>query len=473
MSSPVIVWFRQDLRLSDNPALHAAAATGAPVFPVFILDDDAAGDWKPGSASRWWLRKSLASLDASLGGTLRLLYGEAGRIIPQLTGDTGATAVYWNRCVEPWRVERDADIKSTLLSRDIEVHTFNGSHMYDPAEIRKQDGPPYRVFTPFYRKGCLENGPEPRAPLPVPPDLQLDRNVDKGHRQSDSDLTAYSWFDGGTREWDPGETGARRTLERFIEHGLADYAEGRDRPDRESVSYLSPHLHFGELSPQQARAAVLEQRGQVPEECIDKFLSELGWRDFSAHLLLQAPDMPERNLQKKFDRFPWLDDEDLCMAWETGKTGYPIVDAGMRELWRTGYMHNRVRMIAASFLVKNLLQDWRLGERWFWNSLLDADLANNAASWQWVAGCGADAAPYFRIFNPVTQGKKFDPAGDYVRLHVPEIADLPDKFVHCPWEAPAEVLDEAGIELGKNYPAPIVDLPESRQRALDAYATLG
>jgi deoxyribodipyrimidine photo-lyase len=472
MSSPVIVWFRQDLRLSDNPALHAAAATGAPVLPVFILDDDAAGDWKPGSASRWWLRKSLAGLDESLGGALRLLYGEAGRIIPELASDTGATAVYWNRCVEPWRVDRDADIKSTLLSRDIEVHTFNGSYMYDPAEVRKQDGTPYRVFTPFYRKGCLENGPEPRAPLPAPPDLQLDTDVDRAHRQSDSALTAYSWFDGGTRAWEPGEAGARRALERFIELGLEDYAEGRDRPDRENVSYLSPHLRFGELSPQQARAAVLEQRGNAPDESIDKFLSELGWRDFSAHLLLQAPDLPERNLQKKFDRFPWLADEKLRKAWETGKTGYPIVDAGMRELWRTGYMHNRVRMIAASFLVKNLLQDWRHGERWFWNSLLDADLANNAASWQWVAGCGADAAPYFRIFNPVTQGKKFDPVGDYVRRHVPEIAGLPDKFVHCPWEAPTDVLEEAGVELGKNYPAPIVDLAESRQRALDAYATL-
>jgi deoxyribodipyrimidine photo-lyase len=472
MSAPVIVWFRQDLRLSDNPALHAAAATGAPVFPVFVLDDDAAGDWKPGSASRWWLRKSLASLDQSLGGTLRLLYGEAGRIIPQLASDTGATAVYWNRCVEPWRVERDADIKSVLLSSDIEVRTFNGNYVYDPAEIRKQDGTPYRVFTPFYRKGCLENGPDPRAPLPAPTDLRLDKDVNKAHRQSDSALTAYSWFDGGPREWEPGEAGAQRTLERFIELGLEEYAEGRDRPDRENVSYLSPHLHFGELSPQRARAAVLEQRGRAPDDSIDKFLSELGWRDFSAHLLLQAPDLPERNLQKKFDRFPWLADEEVCKAWETGHTGYPIVDAGMRELWRTGYMHNRVRMIAASFLVKNLLQDWRRGERWFWNSLLDADLANNAASWQWVAGCGADAAPYFRIFNPVTQGKKFDPAGDYVRHHVPEIAKLPDKFVHCPWEAPAEVLQEAAVELGKTYPAPIVDLAESRQRALDAYATL-
>jgi deoxyribodipyrimidine photo-lyase len=472
MSSPVIVWFRQDLRLADNPALHAAASTGAPVFPVFILDDDAAGDWKPGSASRWWLRRSLASLNDSLNDSLRILYGEAHEIIPQLVRDTGALGVYWNRCVEPWRVERDEDIKAALLADDIEVHSFNGSYVYDPAEISKKDGTPYRVFTPFYRNGCLENGPEPRTPLPAPVDLRLDTNLDPAHRQSDSALTAYSWFDGGTRDWEPGEAGARNTLERFLERGLDDYADGRDRPDRENVSYLSPSLHFGEISPHQARAAVLQRQGSAPDDSIDKFLAELGWRDFSAHLLLQAPDLPERNLQKKFDRFPWLSNEQWRKAWGTGKTGYPIVDAGMRELWCTGYMHNRVRMLTASFLVKNLLQDWRHGERWFWNSLLDADLANNAASWQWVAGSGADAAPYFRIFNPVTQGKKFDPAGEYVRRHVPELADLPDKFVHCPWEAPDEVLAEAGIELGKTYPAPIVDLGESRQRALDAFASI-
>jgi deoxyribodipyrimidine photo-lyase len=235
MPSPVIVWFRQDLRLSDNPALHAAAATGAPVIPVFVLDDDDAGDWKPGSASRWWLRKSLASLDDSLGGTLRLLYGEAGRIIPELVSDTGAAAIYWNRCVEPWRVGRDVDIKSELLSGGIEVHTFNGSYIYDPAEIRKQDGTSYRVFTPFYRKGCLENGAEPRAPLAAPSDLRLHDDVDPGHRQSDDALTAHSWVDGGPGEWEPGEAGARRALERFIEQGLDDYAEGRDRPDRRNV----------------------------------------------------------------------------------------------------------------------------------------------------------------------------------------------------------------------------------------------
>ena len=472
MPSPVIVWFRQDLRLADNPALCAAAESGAPVFPVFVLDDDTAGDWKPGAASRWWLRQSLEKLDESLQGKLRILCGEASEIIPQLVEETGATGVYWNRCVEPWRADRDDEIKSRLQADDIDVRTFNGNYVYDPAEITKQDGGPYRVFTPFYRNGCLENGPEPRSPLDAPSDLSLDSDVDGDHRQLDSLADEGPSFDEDLHEWHPGEDGARQTLERFIEHGLDGYAEGRDRPDFENVSYLSPHLHFGEISPQQARASVLQQKGEVAEESIDKFLSELGWRDFSAHLLLQAPDLPERNLQKKFDRFPWLDDEKLRDAWQRGMTGYPIVDAGMRELRNSGYMHNRVRMLAASFLVKNLLQDWRHGERWFWDRLVDADLGNNSASWQWVAGSGADAAPYFRIFNPVTQGKKFDPDGKYVRRHVPELADLPDKFLQCPWEADEEVLKDAGIKLGETYPAPIVDLAESRERALDAFSSL-
>lgn len=472
MPSPVIVWFRQDLRLADNPALHAAAQIGAPLIPVYIMDDDAAGDWRPGSASRWWLRKSLRSLDASLQGSLRIFYGEANEIIPQLVADSHATAVCWNRCVEPWRVKRDNDLKSQLQSDGIEVRTFNGNYVYDPAEIRKQDGTPYRVFTPFYRKGCLEHGHEPRKPLPVPSNLVLDTDVDAAQRQLASLRATPVSFDGGPRNWQPGENGARHTLERFLQRGLDAYAEGRDRPDRQNVSGLSPHLHFGEISPQQVRAAVLEQEGRVTDESIDKFLTELGWRDFAAHLLLQAPDLPENNLQKKFDRFPWADDEKVRAAWEGGMTGYPIVDAGMRELRNTGFMHNRVRMIAASFLVKNLLQDWRHGERWFWDRLLDADLASNAASWQWVAGSGADAAPYFRIFNPVTQGKKFDASGDYVRRHVPELADLPDKFLQCPWQAPDGTLRDAGVRLGVSYPRPIVDLAASRQRALDAFATL-
>ncbi len=472
MPAPVIVWFRQDLRLADNPALAAAAATGAPIFAIYIHDDDAAGEWRPGSASRWWLRQSLASLNDSLNGTLRLFYGEALEIIPELVRELGARNVFWNRCVEPWRVRRDDEIKERLRGADVSVRTFNGSWAYDPAETLKNDGTPYRVFTPFYRNGCLKLAPAPRHPLAAPDTLALDYESTCGSFDLEPLLPAFPWFDATSHPWRPGEEGALATLQRFLKSAVDLYAEQRDRPDIDGISRLSPHLHFGEISPNQVRQAVLSRTPAVAHEAADKFLAELGWRDFSAHLLFHNPSLPDECLQKKFERLPWRSDADLLNQWQHGLTGYPIVDAGMRELLRTGFMHNRVRMIAASFLVKNLQQDWRDGERWFWQRLLDADLANNSASWQWVAGCGADSAPYFRIFNPVAQGRKFDPEGVYVRRFVPELAALPDKFLHAPWEAPAEVLDQAGVALGSDYPAPIVDLASSRQRALDAYAEL-
>jgi deoxyribodipyrimidine photo-lyase len=470
-TATAIVWFRQDLRLADNPALHAAARSGAEILPIFIHDDEEAGDWRPGSASRWWLRKSIASLNESLHGHLRVYRGNAREIIPRLVRDTGAEAVYWNRCVEPWRVTRDQSIKEQLLVQGTPVHTFNGSYLYEPAEVAKADGTPYRVFTPFYRRGC--KALQPRQPLPVPPNLRLDSDSHPDGHDERPILPAFPWFEDDEQRWQPGEKGAHATLATFLSSGLDIYVEARDRPDLGGVSRLSPHLHFGEISPHQVRKAILGHVGDEENESADKFLSELGWREFSAHLLYHWPELTDDNLQKKFDRFPWEDDEDLQQAWQEGATGYPIVDAGMRQLWRTGYMHNRVRMITASFLVKNLLQDWRAGARWFWNSLLDADLANNSASWQWVAGCGADAAPYFRIFNPVTQGRKFDPGGNYVKQYVPELARLPDRFVHCPWEAPDHVLESAGLRLGRDYPRPIVDLAKSRERALDAFAALG
>ncbi len=465
-----IVWFRQDLRVSDNPALHAAARSGATIIPVYIHDDEDAGDWAPGSASRWWLRKSLTALDASLDGALHILRGPAAEIIPRLVKELDADAIYWNRCIEPWRVERDTAIKKGLLDSGIPAHSFNGSYLYDPAVVAKQDGTPYRVFTPFYRNGCQEFSP--REPLPEPPDLRLDTSSRLDQLDEKPLLPAFPWFESEEHGWRPGEAGAREALSSFLESGFDNYAEGRDRPDLDAVSRLSPHLHFGEISPHQVRQAVLDHAGDPDDDNADKFLSELGWREFSAHLLYHWPELPHDNLQKKFDRFPWVEDESARKAWADGVTGYPIVDAGMRQLARTGFMHNRVRMIVASFLIKNLLQDWRFGAAYFWNGLLDADLANNSASWQWVAGSGADAAPYFRIFNPVTQGRKFDPHGNYVRHYLPELAHLPDKFVHCPWEAPDHVLDAASVRLGKDYPRPIVDLKESRTRALDAYNDL-
>ncbi len=468
---PAIVWFRQDLRLADNPALHAAVGRAAPIFALYIHDDEAAGQWKPGSASRWWLRCSLAQLRESLGGALHVRQGDAVDIVPALARELNACGVFWNRCVEPWRAASDATIKDALQGAGVEVHSFNGAYLYDPPTIRKQDGTPYRVFTPFWRKGCLEHGRAPREPLPAPTDLDLYRGELSADEEPDSLLPAFPWFEGGAEEWRPGEAGARRQLDAFLESGLACYDEGRDRPDLRCVSRLSPHLHFGEISPHQVRAAVLSGRGPS-DPGVDRFLGEIGWREFSAYLLFHEPTITSENLQRKFDRFPWRDDPAVREAWQRGETGYPIVDAGMRELWRTGYMHNRVRMIVASFLVKNLLQHWHHGAAWFWDKLLDADLANNSASWQWVAGSGADAAPYFRIFNPVTQGTKFDPHGDYVRRYVPEIARLPDKFLHAPWQAPDDVLEAAGVRLGRNYPRPIVDLKSSRERALEAFRSL-
>jgi deoxyribodipyrimidine photo-lyase len=466
----VILWFRQDLRLSDNPALNAAVATGAAVVPVYVLDDASAGRWSQGSASRWWLHESLAALDEDSGAKLQFFSGDAGKIIPQIATKLQARSVFWNRCYEPWRRSRDEAIRSALLKGGTEVKTFNASLLFEPPAISKADRTPYKVFTPFYKKGCLENGPAPRPVLRKPASIPFVKRFTES-TLSDLDLLPdIAWYAEMQANWAPGERGARRRLEQFLQDGLKNYKDGRNFPDQDHVSRLSPHLHFGEISPQQVweATAALDKR-KVPADDIEHFRSELGWREFSYNLLYHFPELPLENLQRKFNRFPWRDDEAALHRWQRGMTGYPIVDAGMRELWRTGYMHNRVRMIVGSFLVKNLLLHWHHGERWFWDTLVDADLANNSASWQWIAGCGADAAPYFRIFNPVTQGKKFDAEGAYVRRYVPELAALPDKYLHAPWEAPAELLQRAGITLGTTYPEPIVDLRESRERALNAF----
>ncbi|WP_204113089.1 cryptochrome/photolyase family protein [Shimia biformata] len=458
----VIHWFRQDLRLADNPALCAAARAGS-VLPVYILDDQNAGDWAMGAASRVWLHHSLCRLNESLSGNLRLFRGDPEILIPQIARDNNATAVFWTRAYEPWRMARDAALKADLKTKGLRVESHNGALLWEPFDVKKPDGSPYRVFSPFFRKGCRAAG-EPRAPLAAP---LLDL-VPIGTDPNRLDLLpGQSWAADVTGDWQPGEAGARDRLDRFLEDGLAGYKEGRNFPAQKNVSRLSPHLHFGEISPNQVWHAA---RLRIEGRDLDHFLSELGWREFSHSLLFHNPDLPSENLLKTFDHFPWRDDPQSLRLWQRGQTGIPIVDAGMRELWQTGYMHNRVRMIVGSFLVKNLLIDWRHGQRWFWDTLFDADLANNAASWQWIAGSGADAAPYFRIFNPVTQGQKFDPNGDYTRHFVPEIAALPDKYLFNPWEAPDSILSAAGIRLGECYPHPIVDLKASRIRALDAYA---
>jgi len=471
--SPVIVWFRQDLRLDDNPALNAAARQGRPILPVYILDDSNAGDWRMGAASRWWLHQSLDSLNTALDGQLLFLKGDAQKLLPELAGAANADTVYWNRRYEPWAITRDIVIKEQLVDASVTVKSFNGSLLFDPPNTNKPDGTPYRVFTPFYRRGCLENGILPRKPLSKPQGLRF-HAANSGLTLDALDLLPeINWYGEIADTWVPGEQGAKKRLKDFLASGIKDYKEGRNRPDQENVSRLSPHLHFGEISPNQAWYAVDDTgTGLDLDKQADCFLSELGWREFSYNLLYNQAELPTRNLQRKFDRFPWRDDAEALDRWQRGQTGYPIVDAGMRELWRTGYMHNRVRMIVGSFLVKNLMLHWHHGARWFWDTLLDADLANNSASWQWIAGCGADAAPYFRIFNPVTQGKRFDPDGVYVRRYVPEIADLPDKSIHAPWDAPADILDAAGIVLGDTYPAPVVDLKASRERALAAFKSL-
>jgi deoxyribodipyrimidine photo-lyase len=469
--SPVIVWFRQDLRLADNPALDAAASAGVPILPLYVLDDDNAGEFEMGAASRWWLHQSLGALDASLDGGLVLFRGDATTIVPALARDVGASRVYWNRCYEPWRIARDTKLKSELRSDDISVRSLNGSLLFEPTDVLKDDGTPYKVFTPFYRNGCLASGQSPREPLPRPAELSL-LECSAGVTLADLGLLPdIPWYEEMASLWQPGEAGAHSRLERFLAEGIDHYKEGRDRPDLKNVSRLSPHLHFGEVSPNQVWYAA-QEHGSRNSQDLEHFLSELGWREFSHNLLYHFTDLPVENLQHKFNRFPWRDDAQALKRWQQGMTGVPIVDAGMRELWRTGYMHNRVRMIVGSFLVKNLMIHWREGEAWFWDTLLDADLANNSAGWQWIAGSGADAAPYFRIFNPILQGEKFDPNGDYVRKYVPEIAAMPDRYLQRPWEAPTEVLKEAGIELGRDYPQPIVDLKASRERALEAFSSL-
>lgn len=470
-----LMWFRQDLRIKDNPALDHAAKQGD-VLPIYILDDENAREWKMGGASRAWLHHALEDLNKSLDSSLQIFVGKADEIVPKLVKDFDIKNVYWTRCYEPWRMERDKKIKTTLNDNDINVESFNASLLWEPWTVRKDDGDPYKVFTPFYRKKCLAVEPPSR---PSNKKREISFIKDKhGDRVTIKTLgllpKTLEWHHEIEQEWDISEAGAHDRLATFLEEGLAHYKKGRDFPGTDYVSRLSPYLHFGQISPNQVWYAVKDfaLENEAVKTDADHFCSELGWREFSYNLLYHFQDLPEKNLQDKFDRFPWANNDKHLKAWQKGQTGCPIVDAGMRQLWQTGYMHNRVRMIVGSFLVKNLRLHWHLGEKWFWDCLVDADLANNAASWQWIAGCGADAAPYFRIFNPVTQGQKFDPEGDYVRRFAPELKDMPDKYLHNPWDAPDDVLEKAGVILDKTYPRIIVDLKASREAALDAFQSL-
>ena len=461
-NAQVIVWFRHDLRLSDNPALAKAVESGNPVLPLYIEDPAGEGDWPDGGATRWWLHHSLAALDEALqklGSRLVIRSGDARSVLEELCESEKVVEVYWNRRYEPAIVARDTEIKKSLAARGALARSFNGSLLQSPLQLKNKSGAPYRVFTPFWKH--LRAMPR-RASSPTPRAIPSPRSWPKSDALASLNLLPkLDWAAAFPENWKPGEAGASSALESFAKR-VGDYSKNRDLPAIEGVSRLSPHLRFGELSPIQIWER-LEGGDSEP------YLRQLGWREFSYHLLFHFPDTPLEPLRPEFASFPWKRSAKALEAWQKGRTGYPIVDAGMRELWATGWMHNRVRMIVASFLVKHLLVPWQEGAKWFWDTLVDADLANNTQGWQWTAGCGADAAPYFRIFNPITQGQRFDPNGEYTRRWVPELKKLPDALLFCPWEASAEELERAGVSLGGDYPKPIVDHAAGREGALSAY----
>ena len=478
--TPALVWFRQDLRLQDNPALWQAISRGGPVIPVFIWDRDGEGRWSPGAASRWWLHHALAELEASLrerGSRLVVLSGDSMAVLHTLVRATGATAVFWNRRYEPAAVARDKKIRESLRGQGIDAESFNASLLFEPGAVANKQGGPFKVFTPFWRH-CLE------LPVAAPVRTSLARITPprKWPRSLTLDelglLPRTKWDVGLSATWTPGEKGGARRMRHFISKAILGYDVDRNRPDHDGTSMLSPWLHFGEVGPRQVWAAVRSlsrDSGVFPASNGARvFLNEIGWREFAHHLLFHFPETPGKPLRPEFERFPWARDPGglKLKAWQSGTTGYPIVDAGMRQLWHTGWMHNRVRMVVASFLVKHLRLPWNEGASWFWNTLVDADLANNTLGWQWSAGCGADAAPFFRIFAPVLQGERFDPEGVYVRQWVPELARMPIKWVHKPWEAPNAILGAAGVVLGKSYPRPMVDHGRARSAALAAFRTM-
>ena len=476
--STTILLFRQDLRLHDHPALAAAAQRGE-VLPLFIYDEQLGGDWSLGGASQWWLHESLTALSASissLNGRLICRRGNTLDILIEIQEAVKADAIYFSRQYQPWSAELEGSINEVFSSTDVEIRRYPGTLLHEPGSVLTGSGTLFKVFTPFWRAA---NKLPVAMPIPLPDitwcadPLTTEALVD-WQLQPNTQKDIPDWANGWGGLWNPGEDGAQSALESFLEAPVEHYSEGRDAPAKRYTSRLSPHLKFGEISPRQVWAAAQQRKLSAPQwsSAIDKFLAEIGWREFCYQLINLFDDMPNIPFKGQFAAFPWENSASHLRAWQRGQTGYPIVDAGMRELWQTGFMHNRVRMIVASFLTKHLLVHWLEGERWFWDCLLDADIASNACSWQWVAGSGADAAPYFRIFNPIAQGQKFDPEGIYVRQWCPELAELPKKFIHSPWEAPPLTLASAGVELDATYPRPIVDHKIARQGALDAYEVI-
>ena len=465
-----LVWLREDLRLADNPALYEAASQGD-VLVVYVYDTSNTRPY--GAASKAWLHKSLTYLQKTT--PVQIFKGDPLELIPQLAEKHEITHVFWNRGYSSDVIARDKELKTNLKKAGFEVQSFKGALLVEPWEVAPKSSTFFKVFTPFWR-ACLkklEDDKAPLKPLPAPENMAF---LTDEHALSLADLKLLpqgegSWDKAMLENWKVGEANAHKKLEQFCKEPISDYHETRNRPDLSGTSKLSPHLHFGEISPRQVYHEVLKTLEQHPQnpKGADVFLSEIGWREFSYNLLYHIPTMPDAPLQEKFENFKWDNNPQALKKWQRGQTGYPIVDAGMRELYATGWMHNRVRMIVASFLIKDLFIHWKEGETWFWDTLVDADIASNTAGWQWVAGSGADASPYFRIFNPITQGQKFDPHGHYVRKWIPELSPLPDDKLHAPWEASEGDLKLAGITLGKDYPKPMVNHKYAREEALSRY----
>jgi deoxyribodipyrimidine photo-lyase len=476
MPSTVILWLRRDLRLDDNPALRAALDGCDRLLPVYIHDPDSEALWAPGAASRWWLHGSLESLDRALqalGSRLLIAQGESLAELRRIAAASGATRIHWNRLYDPAARERDGRIKQALRLDGLRVDSHKASLLFEPWEITTGTGEPYRVFTAFWRR-CAARLSDIRplpAPTALPPPAQ---SLDSLPLARLGLLPTIRWDTGLRESWTPGETAAQARARAFVLNRIRDYATDRDAPARTGTSELSPHLHFGEIGPRRILALVEGLCGDPGAKPAEPFIREIGWREFAHHLIYHYPHTTDEPLDRRFSALPWReeDTERMFRAWQHGETGIPLVDAGMRQLWHTGWMHNRVRMVVASFLTKNLRLPWQAGARWFWDTLVDADLAANSLGWQWSAGCGADAAPYFRIFNPVLQGERFDKGGTYIRRWCPELARLPDTYIHRPWTAPSGLLGHAGIRIGRDYPVPIVDLKASREAALTAYEVI-
>lgn len=467
--APTILWFRKDLRLKDNSALKAAIEAGAPVIPLFIWSPDESGAWAPGAASKWWLHQALKSLSESfkeVSGEFVLREGDYLGQLRDIIEKTGAKRVYWNRRYESPHRELDASIKRQLREDGIEVESFNSSLLNEPHTAATGGGNPYKVYTPYWKK-VKDRAIEPIAESNIDSLKFADPYPETLALKSLGLLPEMQWHHKFVQHWEVSEAAAQERLEKFLNQPVEGYNQARDIPSEDGTSSLSPYLHWGLIGPRQIMDALKSKR-DLGKEGPEVYAKEIYWREFAYNVLYHFPKTPDAPLHEKYTDFPWEPDANALKRWQRGQTGYPIVDAGMRQLYATGWMHNRVRMVVSSLLVKHLLQDWREGASWFWDTLVDADLASNTLGWQWSAGCGADAAPYFRVFNPITQGKKFDTEGEYVRKWVPEIAKLPNKFIHEPWEAPVGILEYAGVELGKDYPKPIIDHKEGRARALAA-----